>query len=261
MIILIILVGRYLLSLIVENLNISCASPVLPREFEGYYDTDTYKRSQNYLKEKTRFALIKDTIFTSVILAFMLVGGFNFVDNFARSFNLGPILIGLIFIGALILAIQLLNIPFSVYHTFVIEERYGFNRTDAKTFVLDILKRWLLGVVIGGIVFSVILWLFGKMGSSAWIYCWIAAAFFQLFLVFIEPIVILPLFNKFLPLEDGKLKDTIDEYTASENFKVKGVFKMDASRRSAESNAFFTGFGRFRRIVLFDTIIEGRIQA
>ncbi len=254
-IILAILIGRYLLDFVVENLNARSACSVLPEEFAGYYDARKYKKAQNYLKESTRFKLIKDTIFTSLILVFILSGGFNFVDKLARGFNLKPILTGLAFAGILMLALQLLNLPFSSYHTFVIEEKYGFNRTTAQTFVLDILKSLILGAVIGGIVFSGILWLFAKAGMWAWIYCWIGVTLFQLFLLFIAPVVIFPLFNKFVPLGDGELKNAIRQYATEEDFRIKGIFKMDASRRSGKTNAFFTGFGKYRRIVLFDTLI------
>lgn len=254
-IILAILIGEYILDVIVENLNVKCASSVLPGEFSGFYATDKYRKSQRYLKESTNFKLVEKTIFTSIILIFILAGGFNFMDKLARSFNLGPIFTGLIFAAVLMLALQLLNIPFSVYHTFVIEEKYGFNRTTAKTFVLDIFKNLILGAVIGGVIFSAILWFFAKAGNWAWIWCWLGVVGFQLFLLFIAPVVILPLFNKFVPLENGELKDAIEQYMASEDFKIKGIFKMDGSRRSTRTNAFFTGFGKYKRIALFDTLI------
>jgi STE24 endopeptidase len=151
---------------------------------------------------------------------------------------------------------QILSIPFSIYSTFVIEEKYGFNRTSIKTFILDILKGWLLAIIIGGIVFSIILWFFAKTGNLAWAYCWVVVVLFQLVLTFIAPVVIMPLFNKFFPLKDGELKTAIENYAKSQNFKMKGVFTMDASKRSTKTNAFFTGFGKYRRIVLFDTLIE-----
>ena len=255
-IILTILIGEYLLNAIVENLNLSCAWPVLPKEFVGYYDAQKYKQSQNYLKENTRFTLVKETIFTALILALILIGGFNVVDKLARSFKLGPVLTGLTFAGILMLASRVLSIPFSVYRTFVIEEKFGFNKTTARTFFLDILKSLALGAVIGGIIFSAVLWFFAKMGSLAWVYCWIGVVLFQLFLLFIAPAVILPLFNKFVPLEEGQLKNAIEKYAAQEKFKLKGIFKIDASRRSTKTNAFFTGFGKYRRIALFDTLIR-----
>lgn len=256
MIILFILIGNYLLDIVLETLNVRHVKTELPKEFVGYYDAEKYKKAQNYLKENTRFGIITDTITTPILLVFILIGGFNFVDQIARNFQFGSILTGLIFAGILMFASQIISIPFSIYSTFVIEEKYGFNRTTVKTFILDILKSWLLTVIIGGSIFLVILWFFNKAGDWAWVYCWIAVVLFQIILTFIAPIVIMPLFNKFFPLEDGELKTGIENYAKSQHFKMKGVFKMDASKRSTKSNAFFTGFGKFRRIVLFDTLIK-----
>jgi STE24 endopeptidase len=255
-IILFVIVGNYLLDVVVETVNIRHAKTDLPEEYQGYYDAERYKTAQNYLMENTRFELITHTITTPMMIGFILIGGFNFVDQFARSFGLGPIPTGLIFAWILLLASQMISIPFSIYSTFVIEEKYGFNRTTAKTFILDILKSWLLAVVIGGLVFWVVLWLFEKAGTWAWAYCWVVVVLFQIVLIFLAPVVILPLFNKFYPIEHGELKTAIEDYAKSQNFKMRGVFKMDASKRSTKSNAFFTGFGRFRRIVLFDTLAE-----
>ena len=255
-IILIILVGNYLLDLTVDTLNVQHVRTDLPKEFEGYYNAEEYRKSQEYLRENTRFEIIIDTIVTPISIGFILFGGFNIVDQFARSFALGSILTGLIFAGTLLFASQILLIPFSIYIIFVIEEKYGFNRTTPKTFIVDILKTWFLTAVIGGIILSAVLWFFQKAGPPAWLYCWIAVTVFQVFLAFIAPVTIMPLFNKFIPLEDSPLKNAIEEYARSQHFKIKGVFTMDASKRSAKSNAFFTGFGRFRRIVLFDTLVE-----
>jgi STE24 endopeptidase len=255
-IILAVLIGSYLLDLVVDTLNARHVKTELPEEFRDCYDADKYKKSQEYLRENTRFGIVSDSIVTPITIAFILFGGFNFVDQFARSFNLGSILTGLIFAGVLMLASQILLIPFSIYSTFVIEEKYGFNKTTPKTFVLDILKTCLLVAVIGGIILSVVLWFFEKAGPLAWLYCWIAITLFQLFLIFIAPVVIMPIFNKFFPLDEGNLKNAINDYAGSQDFKMKGVFTMDGSKRSTKSNAFFTGFGKFRRIVLFDTLIE-----
>jgi len=256
LIILTILIGEYLLNLIVDTKNVRYLKTDLPEEFSGYYDREKYRKSQEYLKENTRFGLITDSIATPVTIAFILLGGFNLVDQFARSFHLGTIPTGLIFAGVLMLGSQIVAIPFSIYSTFVIEEKYGFNKTTPRTFVLDILKAWVLTAVIGGILFSAVLWFFKEAGPWAWAYCWIAVTLFQIFLLFVAPVVIMPIFNKFTPLEDGELRAAIEEYAKKQDFKLKGVFTMDGSRRSTKSNAFFTGFGRFRRIVLFDTLIE-----
>jgi len=255
-VILTILIGDYVLGLIVEMLNIKALKSELPQEFEGFYDADKYKKSQEYLKDNTYFKLIQAAIITGVVLFLILSGGFNFVDKLAGSFSLSLIPTGLIFIVILFFFFQIIEIPFSIYHTFVIEEKYGFNRTKPKTFILDILKGWLLSIIIGGLLLSLILWLFMKSGNLAWVFCWLGVTIFEFFIIFIAPIVIMPLFNKFTPLEEGELKQTIQTYAQSQDFKLKGLFKMDGSRRSSKSNAFFTGFGKYRRIVLFDTLIK-----
>lgn len=255
-IILVILIGDYLMELIVDILNVRHLKTDLPEAFEDLYDADRYKKSQQYLKETTRFGILINSVMTPVIIAFILLGGFNLVDRFARSFDLGMIPTGLIFAGTLMLLSQLLSIPFSIYSTFVIEEKYGFNQTTPKTFILDILKSWVLAALIGGALFSGVLWFFEKTGPAAWLYCWMAVTLFQVFLMFIAPVVIMPIFNKFVPLEEGELRKAIEDYAREQKFKMKGVFSMDGSKRSTKSNAFFTGFGRFRRIVLFDTLID-----
>lgn len=250
-----IILFKYGLNLVVEILNLKYVNQQLPDEFKGYYDAEKYKKSQVYLKEKTNFGLIEDTVSTVITVGFILFGGFNLVDGFARSFGYGGIISGLIFLGILMLASQIINIPFSIYHTFVLEQKYGFNKTTIKTFIADIIKGVLLGAIIGGLAFAGILWFFEKTGIWAWMYCWIALTVFQLFLMFIAPVVIMPLFNKFIPLEDGPLKQTLEKYAKTQDFKMQGVFTMDGSKRSTKSNAFFTGFGKFRRIALFDTLI------
>jgi STE24 endopeptidase len=253
--IIVILAGGWLIDLAVEKLNIRNAAPGLPEEFAGYYDAEKYRTSQEYLKENTNFGLVSGGITSAVLLIFILCGGFNYADRFARSFNLGYIPTGLIFAGLLMLCSQLISVPFSAYHTFVIEEKYGFNKTTVRTFIADIIKNWLLGALVGGVIFTFVIWFFSRAGGIAWLYCWIVVTLFQAFLIFVAPVVILPLFNKFIPLEEGELKNSIEAYARSENFRMKGLFKMDGSKRSAKTNAFFTGFGRFRRIVLFDTLI------
>ena len=255
-IILTILIGEYILTLVVEALNVKSATSVLPSEFAGFYDADKYKKSQAYLKEGTRFDLIQQTLLTIIIIIFILSGGFNFVDNIARSFSGNEIIAGLIFAAILMLCYEIVCIPFSAYHTFIIEEKYGFNRTSVKTFILDLVKTWILGGIIGGLVFVFILVFFLKTGKIAWIYCWISVVLFRFFLIFIAPVLILPLFNKFTPLEDGDLKTKIQAYAKSQDFAIREIFRIDASRRSSKSNAYFTGFGKFRRIALFDTLIQ-----
>ena len=256
LIILFILISSYLLGLVVEILNIKVITTELPVEFHGYYDAEKYKRSQNYLKDNTCFKIIHSTVMLAGILLFIFSGIFNYIDQFARSFNYAEIITGLIFVAILFLITQVIDIPFSIYHTFVIENRYGFNRTTPKTFIADILKGWILTFIIGGILLSAIIWFFMVMGDWACFWCWIGVTVFEMFLLFIAPVVIMPIFNKFTPLGNDELKQEIQTYADSQSFKLKGIFKIDASRRSTKSNAFFTGFGKYRRVALYDTLIK-----
>jgi len=253
--ILLILLGGYFLDLIADLLNVRHLGMELPEEFTGVYNQERYRKSQKYLRENTRVAIIEETVMTPLVIAFVVLGGFNCVDRMVRGFHTGEITAGLLFAGSLVLLSQLCSIPFSIYRTFVVEERYGFNKTTPRIFVTDLLKKLLLIALLGGIALSMVLWLFDRFGSLAWIYCWAAVSVIQILLTLIAPAVIMPLFNKFTPLQDGDLKAAIERYAGSQNFALKGIFTMDASRRSTKSNAFFTGFGRYRRVALFDTLI------
>ncbi len=255
-IILLLLIGHYLLDLVLEWLNIKHIKPKIPASFEGWYDGEQYARSQKYLLETSRFDVISSTIMLPVTLLFILLGGFGFVDAMARSAGLNMIGTGLLFTGGLVLLSQLVHIPLSIYSTFVLEEKYGFNKTTAGTFALDQLKSILLIVVIGAPVLSLVLWFFSAAGQWGWLYCWIALSLIQLFLMIIAPVTILPLFNKFTPMAEGELKSAIQRYADKAGVSLKGVFTIDGSRRSTKSNAYFTGLGRWKRIALFDTLIE-----
>ncbi|MFC1616599.1 M48 family metallopeptidase [Candidatus Margulisiibacteriota bacterium] len=202
------------------------------------------------------FAIIKDSIMLVVGLMVIFLNVFNIFDQFARGFNLGPILTGLIFVFSLMFVLQIISLPFSIYSTFVLEKKYGFNKTTVKTFILDMIKSLILTIIIGSIVLAALLFFFEKAGGLAWLYAWGFIAIVQIILVVIAPVVIMPLFNKFVPLEEGELKSEIEDFAKNNKFPLQGVYKMDGSKRSTKSNAYFTGFGRFRRIVLFDTLIE-----
>jgi STE24 endopeptidase len=250
------LVAVFLVGTIADLLNLKNISDEIPKEFEGCYDKEKYAASQEYLRASSKFSFGHSSFFLIAEIIFIVCGGFNAVDLFARSLGFGQIITGIIFAGILTLAVQILQIPFSAYKTFVIEEKFGFNKTSVKTFISDIIKGWLVGAVIGAAVFAAVILFFVSFGKAAWIYAFAAVAVFELFLTFIYPVTIMPLFNKFTPLEDGELKSCVEAYAKEQNFKMKGLFKMDGSKRSTKSNAFFTGFGKFRRIVLFDTLIQ-----
>jgi STE24 endopeptidase len=191
-----------------------------------------------------------------LILVFWFLGGFNWLDQLIRIWNLDPLINGLLYIGILIIAQSVLSLPFSIYRTFVIEERFGFNRTTPRTFILDRLKSLVLFFLLGGLLLSGILALFQYTGTYAWIYCWVVVVIFSLLMQYIAPTWIMPLFNKFIPMQAGELKEAILKYALSVNFPIKNVFIIDGSKRSSKSNAFFTGFGKNKRIALFDTLID-----
>jgi STE24 endopeptidase len=254
--ILAILLLSYLLELTVALLNLRSLRPELPAEFAGVFDAGQYARSQEYTRVTTRFSLVQSTVSLTLTLLFILAGGFNLVDSAARGFGLSSIPTGLLFTGMLGLLSGALNLPFSVYATFGIEQRFGFNTTTVATFLLDGVKAVLLAVVLGGPLLAAILWFFETSGPWAWLYCWIAAVAFILVIQFLAPVLIMPLFNKFTPLAEGELKEAITRYAAAERFAIQGIYTMDGSKRSTRANAFFTGFGRFRRIVFFDTLMN-----
>jgi len=253
--ILALLVFSRLLSLIVERLNLGNLSTEIPEEFHGIYDEEKYAQSQRYLKDNTRFGQIQAGIMLPLTIAFILLGGFSWINGIAQAASDHMIVQGLVFGGILILIGQIIGLPFSIYSTFHIEEKYGFNKTTPKTFILDILKGLLLTVLLGAPIFALILWIFSSI-ANAWLWAWGALSVIQLFIMFIAPVVILPLFNKFTPLEEGELRSAIEGFATNQSYKLSGIFKIDGSRRSTKSNAYFTGFGKTKRIALFDTLIE-----
>lgn len=250
-----ILIGHYLVETLAGVLTIKHLDPVLPPEFEGYFDPGQYRRSHDYIRKNTKFEITTDSIFLALTATFILAGGFNLIDRIARGLQLGAIPTGLVFAGISVLLHEIISVPFSAYSTFVIEEKFGFNKTTVHTFVFDILKTWALIALIGGIVFACVVWLFEKTGSQGWIYCWIAMSAWGVLMSFFAPVVILPLFNKFVPMESGGVRSAVEDYVRSQGYKMRGVFTMDGSKRSTKTNAFFIGFGRYKRLALFDTLL------
>ncbi|MCX5999441.1 MAG: M48 family metallopeptidase, partial [Chloroflexi bacterium] len=250
------LVLEFVLSLVADLLNLRALKLALPPALEGVYQPEEYRRSQEYTRAVTRFGLITGTFTLLLLLCFWFAGGFNYLDETIRSWGFVPVVNGLIYIGILLGVYSLLTLPFSAYATFVIEERFGFNRTTLRTFLLDLVKGAAMAVLLGAPLLAGILAFFQYAGAYAWLYCWIAVTLFSLAMQFAAPVWIMPLFNKFTPMEPGPLKDSILDYARSVDFPVKNVSVMDGSKRSSKSNAFFTGFGRNKRIALFDTLIE-----
>lgn len=249
-----------LIEFIIDNttkyLNLKALDAELPSEFTDVYDADTYGKSQEYTKTRTKFGFISSGFGLVSLLLFWHLGGFEYVNTLAESWSESFIIRGLYFFGILIFFQQLVSLPFSIYSTFVIEEKFGFNKTTVKTFIIDIIKGLLLLTVIGGSVLALILYIFSELGELSWLYAWGAVILFTLVMQYIAPKWIMPLFNKFKPLEDGELKQGILEFADKVDFQLQDIFIMDGSKRSSKSNAFFTGFGKNKRIALFDTLVE-----
>lgn len=250
------LLGTFSIKLVANILNLKAAGEVLPDEFRDVYDREAYEKSQNYLHHSTVFSLVTATFDLVVLLVFWFAGGFNYLDLVVRALGFSPLLTGIVYIGILLFLQGLVSLPFSIYHTFVLEEKYGFNKTSPLTFISDKLKGIFLGLVLGTPVLAGLLWFFENTGSLAWVWAWLAVALFGFVLQYAAPTLIMPLFNKFTPLEDGELKSAIMDYARSVAFPLSGIFVIDGSKRSAKANAFFTGFGKQKRIALFDTLIE-----
>jgi STE24 endopeptidase len=250
------LVLEFILHRLAEALSLRSAAAKVPDAFKHLYDPQRYAEVQDYLRARTHFAWAFSAVFLAATLAFWLSGGFGFLDERVRSLNLGSVVSGLIYIGALWMLRTLLAIPFQAYGVFVIEERFGFNRTTPATFLADGLKALALSVLIAAPLLAGVLLLFEQAGTWAWLYGWALTVFFTVGVQFAAPRFILPLFNRFTPLGEGELRTAIFRYARSIRFPLEKVFVMDGSRRSTKRNAFFTGFGRHRRIALFDTLIR-----
>ena len=257
-IILVAVVVEFLLGVVSNLMNLSALRPEAPEGLEDVYEPDKYAKSQEYTKVNTGFDLITSTFKLALLLTFWLFGGFNWLDQLVREWELHVILNGVVYIGLLGIAYMVITLPFSIYRTFVIEAQFGFNKTTWGTFVLDRVKALGLAIVLGAPLLAAILAFFEYAGDLAWLYAWGAVTIITLAIQFVAPTWIMPLFNKFTPLEQGELRDSILEYAASVKFTVNNILVMDGSKRSSKSNAFFTGFGKNKRIALFDTLVDNQ---
>ena len=251
-----ILIFEYTLSFIVRTLNLKALDPKLPKEFEDTFDSEKYKESQNYTRTNSKFSYITSTFSLIISFIFIFGGVYNMVDQFVRSIGYGDIVTGLFFFGLLTIITDIINLPFGLYRTFVIEEKFGFNKTTIGTFFMDKLKGYFLFVLIGGPVLSLVLYFFNFYGEYAWIYAWALLVLFSVVMQPIFNIFIAPMFNKFTPLEEGPLLTKIKDYLKKVDFPVKKLEVMDGSKRSSHSNAYFSGMGKNKRIALFDTLVE-----
>ncbi|MFD0991328.1 M48 family metallopeptidase [Mariniflexile jejuense] len=255
-IIITIIILNFIIDKVLDALNANHFNDKLPEELQDVYDEAEYKKSQNYKATNYKFGILTSTFSIILTIGFLLFDGFEFVDNIARNYSENPIVIALIFFGIIMIGSDILTTPFSYYSTFVIEEKFGFNKTTLKTFIFDKIKSWLMMALVGGGILALIIWFYQSTGSNFWLYTWGLVAVFTLFMNMFYSKLIVPLFNKQTPLEAGNLRDNISEYASTVGFKLDKIFVIDGSKRSTKANAYFSGFGSEKRVTLYDTLIN-----
>ena len=251
-----IILFEYMLSSIVRYLNLKALNPNLPSEFSDVFDRDKYLKSQNYTRTNSSFGYLTSTFSLVISLIFIFGGVYNYIDLYVRDFAYNDIITGILFFAGLTIITDIISLPFSIYSTFVIEEKYGFNKTTPRIFISDKLKQYFLMLLIGTPILYLVLYFFQNYGEYAWLYVWIFLVSFSIIMQPIFNSFIAPMFNKFTPLEDGPLLKKIEDYLSKVNFPVKKLEVMDGSKRSSHSNAYFSGIGKNKRIALFHTLVE-----
>ncbi len=251
-----IIIVKFLFDTLMDSLNAIHFNDAIPPELEGIYNEAEYLKSQAYKKATFKFSAVTSIISIFATLLFFIFEGFAFVDQIARSFSDNTIVITLIFFGIIMFASDLFSLPFSYYSTFVIEEKFGFNKTTKKTFVLDKIKSWLMMIFLGGGILALITWFYQLTTTHFWLYAWGLMTLITVFMNLFYSKLIVPIFNKQTPLENGELKNDIENFAKKVGFKLDNVFVIDGSKRSTKANAYFSGFGKQKRVTLYDTLIN-----
>jgi STE24 endopeptidase len=251
-----ILVLQFLVETLLGHLNARKFGEPIPADLQDVYEEDEYQRSQAYKRTNYRFGILSTGFSLLLILGFLILGGFEWVDEIARNFTERPVLQAMIFFGIILVGADIISFPFSWYRTFTIEERFGFNKTTKMLFLLDKVKGWFLMLILGGGLLALVVWLYQSAGANFWIYAWGAISAFTIFMNLFYSKLIVPLFNRQTPLEEGSLKSKIESYAESVGFQLQNIFVIDGSKRSTKANAYFSGFGKEKRVTLFDTLIQ-----
>ena len=241
---------------ILDYLNSKYFDNKIPEIISDIYDKEKYLKSQEYKKTQYKFNRISSTYSLLILLLFFYFDGFLILDNYCRSLFDSELIISLSFFGIIYFGNDLLSIPFSIYHIFIIEEKFGFNKTTKKTYIIDKLKSWLLTILFGGGILSFIIFQFQSVGQNFWIVAWIFISVLTLLINGLYAQIIVPLFNKQTKLEDGELKSEIEKYSKKVGFNLSNIFVIDGSKRSTKANAYFSGFGKQKRVTLYDTLIN-----
>lgn len=246
----------FLIDSLLDILNARHYSNQIPEELIDVYPKEEYEKSIAYKYENFKFKLVSSSISLIIMLLFFFFDGFAWVDGISRSISDNSIIIGLVFFGIIMIGSDILSTPIAYYKVFVIEEKFGFNKTTIKTFFIDKLKSILMMIIVGGALLALILWFYEITGKSFWIYAWLLVSIFTLIMNMFYAKLIVPIFNKQTPLESGELRDTIEAYSKKVGFQLKDIFVIDGSKRSTKANAYFSGFGSEKRITLYDTLIK-----
>jgi|ERR1035437_792604 Zn-dependent protease with chaperone function len=252
--ILIIPVAGFIIERYLDYLNSLMWSDALPEKLKGICDAEEYKKTQLYQKDNNRLSLWSSAFNLAVILIMIIAGGFALVDNIARTFSANAVIIALVFFGIIGFVSDLINIPFGCYDTFVIEKKYGFNTMTIRTFIADHIKSWFIALLIGVPVLGLITWFYYKTGKNFWLYAWGLITLFSVFINLFYSELIVPLFNKQVPLQEGSLRTMIEAFSKKTGFRLRNIYIIDGSKRSTKANAYFSGFGPKKRIVLYDTL-------
>jgi STE24 endopeptidase len=255
-IILIIIIADFLLERVLDRLNILHSGKELPDLVKGIFNEEKYRQQQAYLKANYRSGLWSSGFNFLILIMMLFISGFSLINDFSASLSSNPVWWALIFFGIIMLVAGVLNLPFSVYDTFIIEQKFGFNRTTPKTFILDLIKSLILGIVLGGGLMALIIWIYDKTGNWFWLLAWGLVTFFSVFMAMFYSNLIVPLFNKQTPLPEGELRMAIRDFAGKVGFKLDNIYVINGSKRSSKGNAYFTGLGPKKRIVLYDTLIH-----
>lgn len=249
-------VFEFLFDKVLDFINSKSWQQVPPPAVSGLYDTEKYEKAKNYARENGKISLISGLLSFAILLAMLFFKGFALLDTLVRNFTENQILQTILFFGVLSFASSIISLPFGIYRTFVIEEKYGFNRTTVKTFVLDLIKGTLLSSLIGGGILALLTYFFYFTPNNFWWIAWLIVSGFSIFFAMFYTTLLVPIFNKLTPLEEGELRQSIEEYARKVNFPLTNIMVIDGSKRSSKANAFFSGLGNKKSIVLYDTLMK-----
>ena len=246
----------FVLERVLESLNSKHMSPVLPDSLKGIYEEKEYSRFQSYKRENGRLDSWSSGVGFVVMIVFLVAGGFGWYNSWVVSLTDSVVWQTILFVVGLSVVSSVLDIPFDYYATFRIEEKYGFNKTTRRVYWLDTVKELFLSLVLGGVLLALVVWFYTWAGTYFWLYAWGAVTLFSVFMAMFYSQLIVPLFNKQTPLQEGSLRDKIQAFAGKVGFKLDNIYVIDGSKRSTKANAYFTGLGPKKRVVLYDTLID-----